>query len=287
VLQRLTGPALAATYEGGDPLLLERLLGLVDYIEISPDSISHDTADGIRLHPQFMAELENAKSQTRFLIHGVGLSIASAEGSSHDYLRLLDELFERLPIAWHSEHLAYTRVGGEQLGTMLPPPRTQEALDLICGRVNAMRARYPVPFLLEHVVRILPDCPAEYSDAAFLNALAHDAGCGFVVDAYNLVCDAENFGFDVEGFLRELDLSCAREMHIAGGARHKGYRMDAHSRVSDAPTRALAREILAAAPHIGAVTYEYLKQAVPGLGHDAICDELASLREMLVHAEPG
>ncbi len=285
MLKRPASPALAATYEGGDPKLLARLVPLVDYIEISPDSISRDTGDGLVLDGGVMAELEGCGA--KFLVHGVGLSIASASGWSQGYLSLLDRLFERLPIAWHSEHLGFTMVDGEQLGTMLPPPRTPEALDLISERAAALRARYPVPFLLEHVVRIVPDAPAPYSEAAFFNALARQSGCEIVIDAYNIECDRENFGFDAGAFLDELDFSNVREMHVAGGGWHKGVRMDVHSRRMDAPTRARAADILGRAPNLKAVTFEFLKQAVPVLGHDAICAELAGLKEMLAHARTG
>ena len=33
-------PALATTYEGDDPVLLERIIPLIDKIEISPDAIA-------------------------------------------------------------------------------------------------------------------------------------------------------------------------------------------------------------------------------------------------------
>src|SRR5215472_6737529 len=160
-----TRPALATTYEGEEPLLLEQMLPLVDYLEISPDSVSSMTSSGCALNPQIMAELKNAAGKVRFLVHGVGLSIASAEGYSETYVRLLDEIFNQLPVAWHSEHLAYTTVDGEYLGTMLPPPRTGESLDMLCQRIEFLERRYPVPFLLENIVRFLPEYPADYSEA--------------------------------------------------------------------------------------------------------------------------
>src|SRR6476619_2354749 len=133
-----------------------------------------------------------AAGQVKFLVHGVGLSIASAEGHSETYVRLLDEIFAQLPVAWHSEHLAYTNVDGEHLGTMLPPPRTQEALDMLCRRIEFIQKRFPAPFLLENIVRFLPEYPGEYSEAEFLNQLARETGCGFLLDVYNLECDREN-----------------------------------------------------------------------------------------------
>jgi uncharacterized protein (UPF0276 family) len=272
---------LATTYEGSDPRLLERICPLVDYLEISPDSISEMSGDGPRLSAAILRELETVAREKSFLIHGVGLSIASASGHSQDYIRLLDELFSRLPIAWHSEHLAYTMVEGEQLGTMLPPPRTQEALDMLCERVGFLRSRYKVPFLLEKVVRFLPEYPGDYSEAEFLNELCRQTGCGLLLDVYNLECDRKNFGFNIEQFLSELDLSNVVEMHLAGGVEYGGFQVDVHSHVTEQSTLEIARDVLTRAPQVRAVTFEYLKEAVPRLGHDAICRELKRLRRTL------
>jgi len=272
-----SSPALATTYEGGDPALLDRLIERARYIEVTPDTIARRTADGCALAPEALAELESIGARVRLLVHGVGLSIGSYEGYSETYLRLVDELFSRFDIAWHSEHLAYTTVGGENLGTMLAMPRTEEALDMICRRVCAIQKRYPAPFLLENVVHLLPDAPGEYSDAQFLNRIASRTGCGLILDVYNMECDALNYGFDVDGFLSELKLENVRELHLAGGTSYAGLQLDVHSRVTAASTVALAAYVMERAPQLQAVTYEYLKEAVPSLGHETICGELARL----------
>jgi uncharacterized protein len=275
-------PALATTYEGEEPLLLEQMLPLVDFLEISPDSVSQVTDAGCVLNQRIMAELKNAAGKVRFLVHGVGLSIASAEGYSETYVRLLDGIFCELPVAWQSEHLAYTTVDGEHLGTMLPPPRTAEALDMLCERIETLQRRFPVPFLLENIVRFLPEYPAEYSEAEFLNVLSRNTGCGFVLDVYNLECDHKNLGFDGEAFLHDLDLSQVREMHVAGGVHDLGFQLDVHSRLTADSTRALAKDILRRAPNVRAVTFEFLKEAVANLGYSAICGELLRLRQGLL-----
>jgi uncharacterized protein (UPF0276 family) len=271
------GPVLATTYEGGDVLLLERLLERARYIEITPDTIARHAADGCALRPEALAELKSIDGRARLLVHGVGLSIGSYEGYSEAYLRLVDELFSRFDIAWHSEHLAYTTVAGENLGTMLAMPRTAEALDMICQRVCAIQKRYPAPFLLENVVHLLPDAPGEFSDAQFLNQIASWTGCGLILDVYNMECDSLNYGFDVDAFLSELNFENVRELHLAGGASHGGLQLDVHSRVTAASTVALAANVVKRASQLQAVTYEYLKEAVPSLGRDAICGELARL----------
>jgi uncharacterized protein (UPF0276 family) len=274
-------PALATTYEGDDPELLERLAPLVDMIEISPDAIAGSDGKRARLRPEVMDEYARVSSQVRFVAHGVGLSIGSFDHWNENYLRLLDELFARFDLAWHGEHLAYTEVAGENVGTMLALPRTQEALDLICERVGKIQARYKVPFLLEHVIQLLPDAPAEFTPAGFLNAITSNTGCGLILDVYNLECDAHNQGLDISGFLEELDLAAVREMHLAGGVQQNGFQLDIHSRVVGDSTLKLAREVAARAPGMRAATYEFLKEAIPSLGRDTICAELARVRKAM------
>ena len=81
-------------------------------------------------------------------------------------------------------------VDGENLGTMLALPKTRQALDMICERVEMIQARYRLPFLLENIVHILPDYPGDYSEAGFLNAISEQTDCSLLLDVYNLECDA-------------------------------------------------------------------------------------------------
>jgi uncharacterized protein len=275
------GPALAVTYNGGDPALLERLLPLVDAVEVTPDAIARSDNGRVRLRHEIVEEFVGLSSSHRLVAHGVGLSIGSFDHWDETYIHLLDELLERLDVQWHSEHLAYASVAGENVGTMFSLPRTEEALDLLCERVAELQRRYALPFLLEHVINLLPDPPGEYAPAAFLNEIASRTGCGLLLDAYNLQCDAHNQGLDIEGFLNELDLTPVKELHLAGGSHDGGFQLDVHSRVTADSTLALGREIMARAPNLRMITYEYLKDAVGLLGHDAICAELIRIRREL------
>ena len=182
-------PALATTYEGDDPALLERIVPLIDAIEITPDAIARSDGRGASLRLEVLEEYVSAAPDVSFIAHGVGLSIGSFDHWNDEYLRLLDDLFTQVELDWHSEHLACTMVGGENLGTMLALPRTEEVLDLVCERVQSIQQRYGVPFLLEHVIHLLPDGPAQFTPAGFLNAITSRTGCGLILDVYNLECD--------------------------------------------------------------------------------------------------
>ncbi|HME09486.1 MAG TPA: DUF692 family protein [Bryobacteraceae bacterium] len=269
---------MATTFEGAGPGLLERIGPLVDYLEVPPDSIARTVGGQAHLRPELLDEIASVSPPLKLIVHGVGLSIGSFDNWNESYLHLLDEFFDRFTPEWHSEHLAYTTVAGESLGTMLALPRTDEMLDLICERIQRIQKRYPVPFLIEHVIHLLPDAPADYTPAGFLNAITERTACGLILDAYNLECDRHNLGFNVEGFLNELNLEPVRELHVAGGTRHKGFQLDIHSRPTASLTLLLALDIAARCPNLRVVTYEFLQEAIPALGHDGICDELRRIR---------
>lgn len=282
---RHTGPGLGVTYEGFDLEFLERALPLVDFLEVTPDTIAEVTGNRVRLHEQAIEALASASQSVKVLAHGVGLSIGSHDGWSERYINLLDQLVERVPLAWHSEHLAFTQVDGEALGTMLPVPRTDEALDLICERVQKLYERYHLPFLLEHVIRLLPEPPAKYTEAAFLNEICRRTGCGLILDLYNLECDAHNNDFNVQEFLAELELNHVHELHLACGTEKDGLLLDVHSRPTRESTLVLAEEVLERnRGSIRVVTFELLKEFYPILTLDGVVAELTRLRERLLLA---
>jgi len=128
---RETRPLLAVTYEGDDPILLERIAPLVDAIEITPDAIARSEGKRAYLRTDILDEYAAVAQDVNLIVHGVGLSIGSFDRWNETYLQLLEGLLNRFDILWHSEHLGYTTVAGENIGTMLPLPCNEEALDLI------------------------------------------------------------------------------------------------------------------------------------------------------------
>jgi uncharacterized protein len=275
------GHSLGFSYEGGEPELLARIVPLVNYLEITPDTIARPNGAELHLDRAIVDELKAIAGEVRFVVHGVGLSIGSARGYSTGYLQLLDEFLSHFTVAWHSEHLGYTTVDGASLGTMLPLPRTRDVLSLVVRRINEIQTRFPLPFLIENIVHLLPDYPGDFSEALFLNTLVAETGCGLLLDIYNLECDAANYGFDIEGFLTNLDMGAVREIHIAGGVEFDGLRVDVHSRQTAPSTLALVRQVLERAPNVVGVTYELLPEAVSVLGIDTIVSELVRIRGAL------
>lgn len=275
------GVALAMTFGGKDRNLLEHVVPHVDVLEIAPDVMTVPDGDGRRLDLASIAELAEQAPDTALVVHGIGLSIGTAGGWNEAYVRLLDEVFDHVEVAWHSEHLGFDQVDGHDLPGVLGLPRTDEVLDLVGSRIQALQNRYGVPFLIENVAEILPDAGGDYTPAGFLNALAGQTGCGLLLDLYNLECNAHNQGLDIEAFLDELDLAHVRELHVACGVEHRGYWLDVHSRPLNGSTVDLAGRVVDEAPNLDLVTYELLSQAIPIMGYDAIATQLQELHTCL------
>src|SRR5262249_55902116 len=151
---------------------------VVDVLEVTPDDLITVTGDHVAIDHRILDHLREVSGDVTIVVHGIGLTIGSYEGCSELYLRLLSDLLDRVPVAWHSEHLGYTTVGGSFLGPMLPVPRTDETLDLLAERASTIQRRFGIPFLLENVAGLLPDPGGDYAPADFLNRLTRDAGCG-------------------------------------------------------------------------------------------------------------
>lgn len=278
--------SIGTTYEGKNFTYLKEIIPFVHHIEVSPDSIAHKKNGIISVNETALKQLEWVDNVTgiSILLHGVGLSIGSYDGYSKDYIKLLDELFGKLNnIRWHSEHLAYTMVNGENLGTMLTLPKTDEVLDMICTRVDTIQKKYKKLFLLENVISMLPSSACKYSDAAFLNKITSLTGCGLILDVYNLECDAANFNLNINTFLEELNLSTVYEMHLAGGTTDTelGFKMDIHSQLLADSTIELAQRIIDKDPvNLTAITFEMLEEFVGHHGSVAIINELKKLSEI-------
>ncbi|MDJ0837014.1 MAG: DUF692 family protein [Acidobacteriota bacterium] len=275
-------PLVAFAYEGCNPDLLEKILPLIDILELPPDSFGNGENGKITFVEPGMAQIDHALAAgKRMIIHGIGLSMGSYDGMHEPYLNFLDAFLERVPAVWHSEHLGYTRVHGDYLGTMLHLPRTREVLDMICDRVMAIQDRYQIPFLVENIVRLLPDEDNEFTDAAFINAICERTGCGLLLDAYNLECEIFNNRLDIDEFLAEINLANVREIHVACGYEHKGFLLDVHCLGLKQSTLDLAERIIqGSGGTVDVLTYELLSQAIPRMGHDAIIAEMKRLNEV-------
>lgn len=127
--------------------------------------------------------------------------------------RLVGELE---PAFW-SEHLAFVRAGGRELGHLAAPPRTERAVE--GARRNIERAARCVgaPPLLENIATLIEPPGSTLDEASWVSNVLRETGCRLLLDLNNLHSNAHNFGFDALGFLDTIPLERVHAVHLAGG----------------------------------------------------------------------
>jgi hypothetical protein len=73
-------------------------------------------------------------------LHGVGLSLGSAEGLDPAHLERIRGVAERIEPGLMSEHIAWSVVDGTYLADLLPLPMTEESLAVVCRHVDQVQS---------------------------------------------------------------------------------------------------------------------------------------------------
>lgn len=215
----------------------------LDFLEVHSENFFHAGGAAMRV-------LERVRAHYPLSLHGVGLSLASADTLAEAHLDKLVRLVERVEPALVSEHLCWGALDGIHYNDLLPLPYTHEALTLLCERVDHVQTRLGRRILIENLSAYVQFAGSEMSETDFINVLAARTGCGILLDVNNLYVNARNFGFDAEAVLRGVHAHHVGEMHLAGFSEGEHCLIDTHgSHVAD-EVWALYRTAL---QHCGAV----------------------------------
>jgi len=149
-------------------------------------------------------------------LHGVALSLGSAEGLDCSHLSRFKALIERIEPMLVSEHLAWSAIGGAYLNDLLPFPYTEASLDLFCRHVEEAQEALGRRLLIENPSSYLRYSDSPIPEAEFITAVARRTGCGILCDVNNIHVSAWNFGFDPIAYLEALPIEAIGEIHLAG-----------------------------------------------------------------------
>jgi hypothetical protein len=185
-------------------------LGHFDVLELTVDNfIGRGEAPG--------APIFDLVDQIPLTAHGIGLSIGTDAPLDLAYLDEIAAFVDRIKAPAYSEHLAFTRVPGRDLGNLLPLPKTEAVAESIIAKVRSVQSRISVPFLLENISYVFEWPDSSLSDAEFLNLICSETAAGLLLDVENLYLNSCNHGFNPYAFLDALPAGLVKEMHIAGG----------------------------------------------------------------------
>jgi uncharacterized protein (UPF0276 family) len=163
-------------------------------------------------------------------LHGVGLSLGSADGVDSRHLRKLKRLMLNTRPILISEHISWGRIGQYHTNELLPLPYCDEALDILARNINEVQNALGRQILVENISHygVLSDsCMPEWE---FISRLIEATGCGLLLDINNVYVTAKNTGGDLSAIFDQIPWWSVQEVHLAGYEEQNGLLIDSHSK---------------------------------------------------------
>ncbi|MCW6530257.1 DUF692 domain-containing protein [Sphingomonas sp. MMSM20] len=195
----------------------------VDFVEVISENFM---VDGGR--PRHI--LRDVRARYPVALHGVSMSVGSADGVDGAYLARLRALIDEIDPLFVSDHLSWSRIEGFNSHDLLPLPYTEEALDLVCANIARAQDALGREMLIENPSTYIDFASADMTEWQFLDAMCGRTGCGLLLDVNNVFVSATNHGFDPIAYLDGVPHDRVRQIHLAGHSRGAEMLIDTHDR---------------------------------------------------------
>ncbi len=163
--------------------------------------------------------LRQVREHYAISLHGVGLSLGSADRLHRDHLIQLKRLCDTIAPGLVSEHISWGAAGSTHLNALLPLPYTEESLALLTDRVCEAQEVLDRPLLVENASTYLEYAHSTIPEWEFVTALAEQSGCLLLLDVNNIFVNSVNHGFDPHRFIDAVPPERVAEYHLAGFSR--------------------------------------------------------------------
>jgi uncharacterized protein (UPF0276 family) len=185
-------------------------LDRIDVLEVIADDLFDAS-------PKTVRAIRTLGSQVPLILHGVSLGMASASPVEPGLLEKTARLVDRLsPECW-SEHLAFVRGGGVEIGHLAAPPRTDETIEGACANFDRARRVVGASLRVENIATLIDPPASSMDEASWVEGILNQSGCDLLLDLHNLHANASNFGFEATAFLDRLPANRITGIHLAGG----------------------------------------------------------------------
>ena len=186
--------------------------------------------------------LMKARRNYPLALHGVSLSVGSADGLREDYLKELRRLVDRMEPAVVSDHLCWTRIDHFNSHDLLPLPYTEEALAVVCSNIDHAQDALGRRLLFENPSSYIA-FPGAMTEWEFLAEMARRTGCGLLLDVNNIHVSAVNHGFAAADYLAGIPMNLVGQIHLAGHVQGEHLLIDTHDQPVPAEVWALYRAV--------------------------------------------
>jgi len=185
-------------------------LDRIDIVEVIADDYFHAARQERRA-------LRTLGAQTPVTLHGVSLGLASSVPVDSRRLENMARLCGEIEPAFWSEHLAFVRGGGIEIGHLAAPPRCEATIEGALANLARAKQIVGIAPQVENVATLIDPPGSDRDEAAWLSAIVRNSESSLLLDLHNLHANAVNFGFDPIEFLTRIPAERISTIHLAGG----------------------------------------------------------------------
>ncbi len=215
----------------------------VDFVEVISENFMIDGGRPLEI-------LRTLRRDYPVALHGVSMSVGSADGVDAAYLARLRALADDIDPLFISDHLCWTGIEGFNSHDLLPLPYTHEALDLVCANIGQAQDALGRAMLIENPSTYIDFPGADMTEWDFLDAMCARSGCALLLDVNNVYVSAQNHGFDALTYLDGVPHGRVRQVHLAGHTHGAELLIDTHDQPVPDPVWALYAHVV---PRLGPV----------------------------------
>ncbi len=225
---------------GWRPALAPGILAHLDRIDV----LEVLAEDAIRASTAERRSLRALAREVPVWVHAVSLGLASTAPVDPKRLSAIARVVGELEPEGFSEHLAFVRGGGIEIGHLAAPPRNAATVEGCARNIEATRKAVGRAPVLENVATLIDPPGSDRSEVDWVVDVLEASGAEILLDLHNLHANATNFRWDPRTMLDRVPAERVRMIHVAGG--HLGERLvDDH--VHDVPD--VVFELLADVAH--------------------------------------
>lgn len=185
-------------------------LDRIDIVEVIAD-------DYFRASHRERRALRTLAAQTPVTLHGVSLGMASSVPVDTKRLDQIARLCDEVePVSW-SEHLAFVRGGGIEIGHLAAPPRSAATVSGAIANLRRAREIVGLSPQMENVATLIDPPASDRDEATWVSQIILNSESDLLLDLHNLHANSVNFNFDPIDYISHIPPGRISAIHLAGG----------------------------------------------------------------------